>query len=399
MKKYCYIILLAFALAGCLEPYEPEVGEYDSTLVVDGLFSNGASPSTVTLSRSFPYSEEEGALIGGAEVIIEEEQGVQSRLLESSPGVYQTDTAAFRGQIGRRYRLLVRTPDGERFESDWEEMKASPAIEELYGVYQERIPDDPTLAPIAGLQFYLSTQDPEDNTRFYRWEYEETYQFGLRYPATIRVEFGSSPGNGQDEVFFLFGDDYEGGQCWKTERSTQLLIATTEDFTRDVIEDLPLFYVDNTTSRLYIRYSLLVKQYAVSREYHTFLRKVQEINETTGSLFDPIPNEVFGNIRSAEGKDIPVLGYFAVAGVSERRIFVNREDLPLGFGAPFGPQCMNDTIDLDFRTLYNRTRFGGTVLYGYHVNLMGNPIGYLLTGVQCSRCAASQATNERPDFW
>lgn len=399
MKKYCYILLLAFALVSCLEPYEPEVGEYDSTLVVDGLFSNSVSPSTVRLSRSFPYSEEEGAPIQGAVVIIEEEQGGQSRLLETSPGVYQTDTASFRGQIGRSYRLLVRTPDGDHFESDWEEMKAAPPIDELYSVYQERIPDDPTSAPIAGMQFFLSTQDPEQNTRYYRWEYEETYQFGLRHPAWIRVEFGSSPGNGEDEIFLVSADEYEGGSCWKTERSTQLLIATTEDFTQDIIDDLPLLYVDNTTSRLYLRYSLLVKQYAVSKPYYTFLRKIQEINQTTGSLFDPIPNEVFGNINNADGKDIPVLGYFAVAGVSERRIFVNRDELPRGFGAPFGPQCINDTINLDFRTLYNRMRLGGAFLYGYHVNEMGTPIGYLLTGVQCSRCAASQATNKKPDFW
>lgn len=384
---------------GCVQPFEPEVGEYDSTLVVDGLFTDGADTSTIFLSRSFSYSEKNGAPISGAKVVIEDDQGGRMELVETVPGAYRTDPSIISGEAGRRYRLLVSTPEGDQFESEWELMKSSPPIDELYAVYEEKTPDDPTEELIPGVQIYLSTQDTENNTRYYRWEYEETYQFGLRFPPIIRVDFSDRPGNGQDQVVWLFGEEFEGGQCWKTEQSTRVLVGTTENLTQDLVKDLPLLYVDNTTSRLYIRYSLLVRQYAISETYYDFLRKIEAVNQTTGSLFDPIPNEVFGNIRSSDGKGIPVLGYFAVAGVSQRRIFVNREDLPRGIGAPFGPECLADTVEYNFRELWSKVRSGAFVPYDYHYNDFGNIIGFVLTQPRCARCAASGATNKTPEFW
>lgn len=399
MKIIYYLVFMTLLTYACVERFEPEVGDYDSALVVDGLFSNSASPALVTLSRSFPYDEEEASPVSGASVMIEKEQGESHLLEEVEPGVYRTDPSAFVGEIGARYRLRVGMPDGRQFESTWEELKAAPPIREIRTVAEERIPDDPTLSPVPGMQFYLTTEDAEAKTRYYRWQFEETYQYGLRYPPLLGVEFGERPGNGEDRVYWLTGDEVEGGVCWKTEKSTRIIVATTENLTEDVVRDFPLHYVDNTTPRLYLRYSLLTQQYAISESYYEFLRKVQQINQTTGSLFDPIPNEVFGNMRGAEGDDSPVLGYFGVAGVTEERIFVDRFDLPPDLQAPFGPQCRSDTLEIDFRALYNRMQYGSTVLYDYHYNLFGDPIGFLVTQGPCARCAAGGATNQPPDFW
>ena len=391
--------LIIISTPACIEPFEPEVATYDSTLVVDALFSDDDKPSRVTLSRSFPYSEDKATLVEGARVLIEEEGGPSSTLNESQPGIYQNDPAQFRGEAGKRYRLLIQTPDGNRFESAWELMKSAPAIEDVYFEVKSRIPDDPNLNPVKGLQFYLNTTDAENNTKYYRWEFEETWKYLLQFPEHIRADFGDGPGGGDDQIIDIPFDEFEGSECWKTVQSTQLFIATTENLTEDIIKDLPLHFIDNSTSRMYIRYSLLVKQYALSENYYEFLRKIVESNQATGSLFDPIPNEIFGNIRSADGKDIPVLGYFGVAGVRSQRIFVNREDLPRGFGAPFGPRCTNDTIDLDFQTLYTRIRPEQITLHDYNRNLFGNIIGYILTEIPCARCAVLEATNEKPDFW
>lgn len=400
-KTYWYFLIAMSAYWGCVDPFEPEVGAYEETLVVDGLFSNSTDPSTVTLSRSFSYNEETGAPIEKATVVIEDDQGERIQLEETAPGVYQTDPAKNIGQIGRSYRLLVTTLAGNQFESEWELMKAAPPIEDLFFGFEERIPDDPDDNPIRGAQIYLNARDTENNTRYYRWEYEETYEYILLYPPRIRVEFGPVPGGGEDQIFNIPPDEFEGLRCWKTENSTRIVIGTTENLTQDVIERFPLHFVDNSTSRLYLRYSILVKQYALNEAYYDHLRKVVDFNQTTGSLFDPIPSEIFGNIRSVDDKDIPVLGYFGVGGVSEKRIFITRQEIPLGFGAPFGPMCQNDTVDLDFRDLYSKVRPGSNlVLYDYDRTLIGGIIlGYLVTEPPCASCAASDASNQRPEFW
>lgn len=399
MKRIIYIVLIALGAWTCVDPFEPEVGEYERTLVVDGVFSNGEEPSRVYLSRSFDYDAIEVPVITGAEVIIEDDQGNSTVLEETEEGTYQTNPAQFPGQIGRSYRLLINTPDGNRFESDWELMKAAPPIENIEAEYMEREQDDPLLGPIIGLQLYLNTRDTEKNTRYYRWEFVETYEYALRHPPFIRVEFGASPGRGDDEIIDIVGSEFEGFRCWKTEASRQILVASTENLTEDVIADFPIHFVSNKTPRLYLRYSILVKQYAVSKRNYEYLNTVKEINQTTGSLFDAIPNEVFGNISSSDGKNIPVLGYFSVAGVSTKRAFLDRQDTPFLTIPPSGPACLNDTIPLSFGTLYSKLNFSGWKLYDYHVNDNDERIGYLLTRLPCTSCAGNDATNVKPDFW
>lgn len=399
MKKWICFFSIAFAVYSCIEPYEPEVGTYDSTIVVDGIFTDGQDTSTIILTRSYAYSGGDPEFLTQATVIIEDDQGNRATLSETAPGKYQNDPAVFSGRPGRSYRLLIITLEGDQFESDWETLKSSPLIENVYFENGERPFDDPNLNPVKGVQLLLNTRDPENNTRFYRWEYEETYQFGLIYPPQIRVEFGNPPARGNDEVFFLGPDEYEGYRCWKTVRSSKLLIASTEDFTQDIIEAFPLKFVDNRSPRLYNRYSLLVKQYAISEDYYDFLKTIEATNQTTGSLFDPIPNELFGNIRSSDGNRAPVLGYFAVAGIDTSRFFISREELPVELNPPYGPNCPSDTIPYSFGTLYNAVFSGNRILYNYTFDLLGNPNGYLLTWPDCALCSASDATNVRPDFW
>ena len=126
MKSVIYISLVCFIIFGCLETFEPEVGSYEKTLIIDGLFSDSKSPSRVILSRSFDFSENEGELISGSTVVIEDDDGGSTILKEISNGVYESDPEEYQGQIGRSYRLLVTSPDGNQFESGWEVMNESP---------------------------------------------------------------------------------------------------------------------------------------------------------------------------------------------------------------------------------------------------------------------------------
>lgn len=399
MNRIISSALLCLCLWTCVEPFEPEVGSYDSALVVDGIFSDSEEPSIVHLSSSFDYTAIEAPVVTGAEVMIEDDQGNSIVLEEKEEGTYQTNPVQFRGQVGRSYRLLITTPNGNRFESDWEVMKAAPPVESIEAEFMEREPDDPLLNLVPGLQLFLSTRDSENNTRYYRWEFEETYQYLLRHPPFIKVEFGPIPGQGNDEILDIIGSEFEGFRCWKTEGSSRILVATTDNLTEDVVADFPLHFVSNKTPRLAYRYSILVKQYAISKESYEFLDKVKELNETTGSLFDAIPNEVFGNIRSSDGKNLPVLGYFSVAGVSTKRAFFDRQDTPFTQFPPLGPECLTDTIPLSFITLDRKVNRNDWVLYDYHVDDNDVRIGYLLSRTPCTSCSGNDATNIEPDFW
>lgn len=393
------ILLLSNLFVSCVETYEPVPGTNDQILVVDGLVTDLYQPVKISLSYSFSLDEEEGQPVESAEIVIEDDLGNSVRLNEVEPGVYSTDPVPFEGEAGRLYRIIIKTADGNSFASDFEQLKRPPEIAEVYYKVEEVIPGDPSLNPIRGLQFYLDTEESSDEVSYFLWEFEETFQYGNQFPARITVDFGAGPGGNDDEIIPVPFDEFEGLNCYKTLPSQRIIIGTTEGLSHNRIEGMPVHFVDDTTPKLYIKYSFLVKQYAISKEFYNYLEILSETNQSTGSLFDPIPNEVFGNVKSTDGKNIPVLGYFGVGGVSTSRIFVTREDLPLGFSAPIGPSCLNDTLPLNFNRLYERLKPGNMVLYDYHRNLFGFILGYLLTEPECSVCSANEATNQIPDFW
>lgn len=398
MIRYLFCVCLALTMWACVTPFEPEVGRYEETLVVDGLFTDSDQPAVVRLSRSFAFAGESGQAVFGASVQIEEEGGNVIELTERDTGLYLSDPDQFRGQAGKRYRLLLRLRDQSRYESDWELLKPAPPVEEISWVEEERIPDDPNGLPIRGLKFMVTSEDTEGNTQFYRWTWEETYEYVNPKPPFIQVMF---PGGDPDSAQFRETpqEDFAGFRCYKSLNSRRILVSDAEGLSRDRVDDFPIHFVDLSTPRLYTRYSLLVRQFALSRDYFRFLEKIEQINQSSGSLFDPIPDEVFGNVRSVDG-DQPVLGYFGVAGQASKRIFVNREDLPLGFTAPPGPLCQEDTVQLgDFERLHLLLQRPDQVFHNYELNFIGNPIGYLLTSRPCSFCEDNGATNVAPDFW
>ena len=394
------LLVVMMSMTRCVEPFEPEVPEYEETLVVDGLFTDGDVPSRVTLSNSFGFDEDGPTFVSDALVVIEDDMGGSTTLEEVAEGIYETDPQQYRGQVGVSYRLLVSTPDGQRYESGWELLQASPAIDQLDFEFIEVEQSDPAELPIRGAQIRVGTRDDAGGATYFSWDYEEIYEFELPHAPRIRAEFGSPPGRGSDFIFDISNEDFEGLRCWKTEKSKQLLIASTENLTEAVIQDFNINFIDNSTPRLFIRYSILVNQYAISKEYYDNIRKIFEVNQTTGSLFDPIPNEIFGNVSNVTNEEAPVLGFFGVAGVSQKRIFINREDAPPGFGATRGPSCELETIPLNFLSLFDRIERDGLVLQDYARDLLfGNPVGYILTMPVCAFCAESGASNQRPDFW
>ena len=399
-RRVIHLTFSLLLLYACVEPFEPEVAEYDSTLVVDALFSNSDSASIVRITRSIGLLETEPVFVENASVVIEDDQGGSTTLQQISPGIYVTDPKVYKGEVGKRYRLLIDA-GGNRFESDWQLMKPSPPIGDIDFEVVQIVPDDPIVSPIQGVQLYLDTKDTENQTRFYRWEWVETYAYRNPDPPRIRVEFSGFGRDRTAEFFTIPPAEFEGFNCWKSGRSTEILIASTENLVEDQVMDFPLLFVDNKSPRLSLRYSILVRQYAISKDYYLFLEKVEQLNETTGSLFDPIPNEVFGNIQSGDGKDIPVLGYFGVGGATEKRIFIDRLDLGVPMAIPTGPPCVHDTVEVgDISGLYNAVETKGEILYDYHrVGFANTIVGYLLTEEHCAFCAANGATRVKPDFW
>ena len=366
-------ILMGSVLFGCREPYDPEIEKYENILVVDGLITNSEGPNEVILARSYSYEESYGSPEEGAVVVIRDEELNEYLFTEEQPGHYLSGPGLV-GIPGRSYQLFIATSDGEAYESDWVEMRPVPPIDDIQYTFME-LPSENNVQGKYGAQITVSTHDPENETRYYRYEWLETWEFLTPIVSS----------------FYLNEQ-----RCWRSSRSDRISIATTEHLKQDVLSKHPLFTVTTDNNRLKIRYSAMIYQYAMSRDSYSYWKDLQEITQNTGSLFDPIPARVEGNIYHLPDAKLPVLGIFQASAVTSARVFISREELPSSIYVPGGFESCNfytssDTAEWDQYEAW-KFEFVDEYVDG------GTPFRIYTESPVCFRCTFS-GTNQRPDYW
>ncbi len=382
MKKttIIYIIIQIFLLVSCVEPFEPDIKKYEELLVVDGLITNEEGPYEVKLSRTYGYDDNEKIdekMVEDAKVKIIDDLGNESEwLTEMDKGVYQTDSSEpFKGKVGRDYKIYIETISGGRYESDFETLNRSPEIKKIDWKYEKREDEN-----IEGVQLFLNTSDKRNETWFYRWEYVETWEF-------------VAP--------FYDPDKYVPSRCWKTSRSKSIIIHTTSNLTQDIVNNYKLYYISNQSNRLLRRYSSLVKQYAMSERLFNYWKNLESTNVTTGSLFDPIPSSLQGNIKNLDKPNKPALGYFQVCGVSTKRIFIDRDELPESMYIESGNSfCQTATIPDTNSYLYEER--GWIKLGTFYSPIPQTDMEILMASFindwGCIDCSL-KGDPEKPEFW
>jgi hypothetical protein len=376
LKGFKYIIISIFIIIGfnqCREPFSPDISKYENLLVVDGLITDQAGPHTVRLARSFSFDEsfpepEEGAVI----FVMDEEERVHP-FLEDRPGTYLSE-ADFRGSAGKKYRLIIQTLGGESYESEWVELKSVPEIDSVTYAWEERPTADMDQNQY-GMHIRVNTHDETGATRYYRWEWIETWEFITPMKSS----------------FYLNEE-----RCWKTTRSSQISIGTTEQLREDIVTDQSLYFVSTESNKLRIKYSALVRQFSLSQEAYSYWKNLEDINQNTGSLFDPTPSAVTGNMYNPGQPDVPVLGIFQASSVREKRIFIEREELPRFIDVPSGYSSCEffETADSAEIVYYFDHGFPFADQY-----MDGETLYYIFSNSEaCFRCTLA-GTNEEPDFW
>ena len=91
---------------------------------------------------------------------------------------------------------------------------------------------------------------------------------------------------------------------------------------------MPLLFIEPASEKLSVLYSINVKQYALSHEAYLFFEKVKKNTEQVGSVFDPQPSELQGNIHCITIPDEMVVGYVDILEEKTQRIFISNAMLP-----------------------------------------------------------------------
>jgi hypothetical protein len=297
---FCWLFLCA-----C----ETEVTDFktqnlSSAIVVSGEMSSLAGPYTVRLNYTSAYSpfdvtEFQGQVIPGADVKILDETGASISLRETQKGVYQTP-ASFVGQVGKKYKVRILTINGKLIESTLDELKAPLPLSTFSYAFKNA-------EKVENMRFDLraSLQDKKGSEDFYFIKRQDFIQFLTTCPEP-------PPPPAPVPVCDC--------KCWQAPQNTQPILIS--DFLLDgtsiPLALKPVDYQDLTDVVVQLNV------YTVSKEAYMFWKRQEEQRTLGGGLFDKVPAQIIGNLRSVNDPGQQVVGYFLVGGLHRQRLKIDR---------------------------------------------------------------------------
>ena len=333
-------IALLILIGGCKEKFVMQVNTPSSGyLVVEG-FINISGNTNIMLTRSSGLDTPRLIPEPGAEVDIQMESGTNYFLTEDSAGHY---SAVLNLDPSQHYRLHIRTANGKEYASDYSEVKITPQIDSVNWTA--------TSNSVTGNQvnIFVTTHDDQTQPGYYQWQYEETWRYHAKYSSVLEYQNGSLVLRPDSDLIYT---------CWKTDLSTTISIANTEKLSSNVIYQYPLTQIPyNSSDKLIARYSILVKQFALTRDWYEWNQKVKKNTEQLGSIFDAQPSETGGNIQCVTDPGEKVIGFVGCTTETERRIFIDRSEIPPGTISDGYDFCQPDTVKIsqeDYRSQFQK---------------------------------------------
>ena len=316
--RYLKIIIIALVLVSCEEYFTPDIDKQEIAYVFDGQITDMPGPYKVTISKSEGYNGR-NAIVTDAKVRIVCSDGNVYELTTDTAGNYLTDSASFRGEVGKTYQLVVNTSDNKTFTSDPEEMLACPEIDVVSAKYYET----KKIVTTDGSDFYnelergicaTNSTNTENYTPYYRYECKTILQTRQLYDSPILVErYIYRPITSYGLLMIADANQY---QTSRISENTLSKVTTTALHVRlnNLIPDSVLaednFEVYNCGE--YVQ----VSQYSLSEKQYNFWKAVSDQQKSSNYLFGQIENQPIGNMHSETGDK--ALGFFCVSSVKQK---------------------------------------------------------------------------------
>lgn len=324
LRKFLYLLII-LPLASCIEPYSVTVEEGAQLLTVDGMITSGPGPHLIKLTRSDTYgSVFEGLIrpVGNATVIIRDDLGQVTFLSENveDRGIYATP-ADFSATVGRTYTLQIQTIDGKVYTSLPERVESVPEIKDI-DLKVIKIAVEGEILERSGVQMIAEFDDPSDQNNFYFWKTgESTFVLKTRPDLyTPRPSDSNTSRDPQPKDCCI--------TCYKTEQlgNEGIYLAQDDNF-NGLSTSAAAGFIEDDGNRFVDTYRTDLKQFSVSQEAYRFLRLVKQQTEISGSVFDPPPANIRGNMISLDDPEEVVLGYFIAAGEISKRVYIDGNQL------------------------------------------------------------------------
>lgn len=362
---------------GCKEKYLlPAVVRDSNYLVVEGFINNGIEPTIIRLSRT--VKPQDTAYINpeqNASVSVAGEDGTYFYLPESEPGVYTG--GPFNLNPATRYSLEINTTEGKHYASEPLTVKTTPPIDSISWIREP-----------GGVRIYANTHDATNQSIYYAWQFEETWEFFSLSTSAYQYDTVDSILVQRTNVDSLY-------RCWQSDASTSILIGSSAKLSSDVIHMAPLTFIEQASWKISSRYSILTKQRVLDKNTFEYFEKMKKNSEQLGSIFDPLPSTSAGNIKCTTDPLEVVIGQAYISSTEEKRIFIQRSEVG---DWRYRMNCQVDTVE-NKPEIIDSYFSNNTFIVISEVPSPGGAItAYLASTRFCMDCR-SRGVHRRPDFW
>ena len=306
---YYLLALSLFILSGCIEEFEADIPEEDSSLlVVEGTICSGKM-NTFILSRTQPVnSSYTPRMVVGAKVSVRGSDGSEYRA-EEAGGYYACWIESLNPDA--EYSLHIET-DGEVYESEPQKPLRTENIAEVHGVQD---------TPDSDIDILITPDAPFESghANYYSWTYDETWEVQSDYTTSVFYDIEL-----MDAVIKPNQFPWRG---WKDAASSAIMVGGSANYEGQHIQNLKLYDIGHhLDERMYHRYTSLVHQRAITKAEYEYELARRQAGLEMGGLFTPQPSALPTNIHCLTANR-HVIGFVGCSmNTSEYRFFLDASD-------------------------------------------------------------------------
>ena len=399
------ITIISIALQNCVEPFDAATESFENLLVVEATITNEFKYHQIKLSKSYRLEDPIPNYPLNASVkVIDDIQNTYLFQLQDTTGLY-VSIQKFAVQPNRSYQLLINS-NGKSYES------IPTTLTNSLSEYNITAIKETNKDGIEGIMIYADSSDPSGNSKYYRFQYEETYKIIAPYWSPLDGYGDPFPLPNPPPYHEVFTRPriQEEKTCYKTTYSNKILQTNTDLYAEDRVVKYPVLFLPKDDFKITHRYSILVRQLIQSQEAYAYYKTLDKFSGIESVFSQKQQGFIQGNMYVVGNPDKKVIGYFEVSSAKTKRIFFNFEDFfPNENKPPYITECNLITPDLDDYSFGSNPEFSPLIKYlqVYDFKFVGlndtilppNPNKpFIIVERPCGDCT-TLGSNIRPNFW
>ena len=297
-------VSVIFLFTSCIERFGLEIPRTSANYIVDAILIDDPDYQYVKLFRTNKGTVE---VVSSAYVYLENKNGLVATFVEVQQGKYETPEY-LPIQTGDTYRLAIEISETEKLISEWETVPEKVGMTKGFWRQRQRsvYNENGILLLRNGFDFLISTEPMPQNEVFLRYDYETTHINEAPFVPPL------CPGECRNCYIRTLAANYI--------NQTHLIGQKDRPMKEHLVEFVEL------DVRFSFRFTMLVKQISHTKNAGTFYELAEQQRNLRGTLFDPPPAVLRGNLKALSNPEVMVYGLFEVGRVSEIPITVFNGD-------------------------------------------------------------------------